>query len=61
MDNTNDHITFKSLLDKAIDLFLPNGKNLHGEYTKDVNILLLDSTEIIVDQLDNVSEYLKSF
>ena len=60
LDNTNDDITFKSLLDKAIDLFFPNGKKFHGEYTKDVNILLLDSTEAIVDQLDNVSEYLKS-
>ena len=59
LDNTNDDITFKSLLDKAIDLFFPNGKNFNGEYTKDVNILLLDSTETIIDLLDNVGEYLK--
>ena len=60
LDNTNNDITFKRLLDKAIDLFFSNRKHFHGEYTKDVNILLLDSEETIVDQLDNVSEYLKS-
>ena len=59
LNNTNDDITFKSLFDKAIDLFFPNGKIFSEEYTKDVDILLLGSTETIADQLDNASEYLK--
>ena len=35
-------------------------KKFHVEYTKDVNILLIDSAEAIIDLLDNVGKYLKS-
>ena len=50
----------KAYWTRQLICFFPSGKNFHVVCTKDINILLLDSTETIIYLLDNVSEYLKS-